>query len=96
MMQSLFSKDMMKKVFCQGYLWLLLLLLYSPIFITVCQQYSDTKRRHHHRYLALPALHHAGHSAGVYYRSTLAYHLLSAIRYPECDAKTEADESEPL
>ena len=29
MMQSLFSKDMMKKVFCQGYLWLLLLLL-SP------------------------------------------------------------------
>ena len=31
MMQSLFCKDMMKKVFCQGYLWLLLLLLYSPI-----------------------------------------------------------------
>ena len=38
MMQSLFSKDMMKKVFCQGYLWLLLLLLYSPILHTIRSQ----------------------------------------------------------
>ena len=35
MMNSLFTKDMMKKIFCQGYLWLLLLLLYSPILIIV-------------------------------------------------------------
>lgn len=172
MMQSLFSKDMMKKVFCQGYLWLLLLLLYSPIFIIIIFSFTEAKvmgnwtgfslqlyknlfaeGTHHsltaalvntvtialitatvstlfgtltaisiynlrNRYARnaiqfvnnipilngdiiigislLPALHHAGHSAGVYYRSTLAYHLLSAIRYPECDAKTEADESEPL
>lgn len=43
MMQSLFNKDMMKKVFCQGYLWLLLLLLYSPIFIIII--FSLPKRR---------------------------------------------------
>ena len=40
MMQSLFSKDMMKKVFCQGYLWLLLLLLYSPIFIIIIASFT--------------------------------------------------------
>ena len=33
MMNTLFTRDMMKKIFCQGYLWLLLLLLYSPILI---------------------------------------------------------------
>ena len=30
MMNSLFIKDMLKKIFCQGYLWLLLLLLLLP------------------------------------------------------------------
>ena len=43
MMQSLFSKDMMKKVFCQGYLWLLLLLLYSPIFIIIIFSFTEAK-----------------------------------------------------
>ena len=164
MMQSLFSKDMMKKVFFQGYLWLLLLLLYSPIFIIIIFSFTEAKvmgnwtgfslfaeGTHHSLTAALvntvtialitatvstlfgtltaigiynlrnryarnaiqfvnniPILNgdiiigislfllFITHSAGLYYRSTLAYHLLSAIRYPECDAKTEADESEPL
>ena len=43
MMQSLFSKDMMNKVFCQGYLWLLLLLLYSPIFIIIIFSFTEAK-----------------------------------------------------
>ena len=165
MMQSLFSKDMMKKVFCQGYLWLLLLLLYSPIFIIIIFSFTEAKvmgnwtgfslqlyknlfaeGTHHsltaalvntvtialitatvstlfgtltaigiynlrNRYarnaiqfvnnipilngdiiigISLPSLHHAGHSQGYPTVSTLAYHLLSAIRYPECDAKTES------
>ena len=42
-MQSVFSKDMMKKVFCQGYLWLLLLLLYSPIFIIIIFSFTEAK-----------------------------------------------------
>ena len=170
-MKTLFSKNMMKNIFCQGYLWLLLLLLYSPIFIIVIfsfteakvmgnwtgfslqlyknlfvegthhsltaalintvtialitatvstlfgtltaigihnlrnkstisyhirQQYPDTQRRHHHRYLTLPALHHVGHSAGLYHGGTLAYHLLSALRHPERHAPSEADEPQPL
>ena len=43
MMKTLFSKEMMKKVFCQGYLWLLLLLLYSPIFIIVIFSFTEAK-----------------------------------------------------
>ena len=34
---------MMKKVFCQGYLWLLLLLLYSPIFIIIIFSFTEAK-----------------------------------------------------
>ena len=135
MMNTLFTRDMMKKIFCQGYLWLLLLLLYSPILIIVIfsftearvmgnwtgfslqlrhriydfrnphrhrnlqsekpvcekrhpvrQQYPDSERRHHHRYIALPTLHHAGHSAGLHHGGSLSHHLLSALRHPECDA----------
>ena len=41
MMNSLFTKDMMKKIFCQGYLWLLLLLLYSPILIIVIFSFTE-------------------------------------------------------
>lgn len=40
MMNSLFTKDMMKKIFCQGYLWLLLL-LYSPILIIVIFSFTE-------------------------------------------------------
>lgn len=43
MMNSLFTKDMMKKIFCQGYLWLLLLLLYSPILIIVIFSFTEAR-----------------------------------------------------
>lgn len=43
MMKTLFSKEMMKKVFCQGYLWLLLLLLYSPILIIVIFSFTEAR-----------------------------------------------------
>ena len=43
MMKTLFSKNMMKNIFCQGYLWLLLLLLYSPIFIIVIFSFTEAK-----------------------------------------------------
>ena len=43
MMQSLFCKDMMKKILCQGYLWLLLLLLYAPIFIIMIYSFTEAK-----------------------------------------------------
>lgn len=43
MMKSLFTKDMMKKIFCQGYLWLLLLLLYSPILIIVIFSFTEAR-----------------------------------------------------
>ena len=33
----------MKKIFCQGYLWLLLLLLYSPIIIIVVFSFTEAK-----------------------------------------------------
>lgn len=42
MMNSLFTKDMMKKIFCQGYLWLLLL-LYSPILIIVIFSFTEAR-----------------------------------------------------
>ena len=43
MMNSLFTRDMMKKIFCQGYLWLLLLLLYSPILIIVIFSFTEAR-----------------------------------------------------
>ena len=43
MMKSLFTREMMKKVFCQGYLWLLLLLLYSPILIIVIFSFTEAR-----------------------------------------------------
>lgn len=44
MMQSLFSKDMMKRKYSlKGYLWLLLLLLYSPIFIIIIFSFTEAK-----------------------------------------------------
>ena len=43
MMKSLFTKDMMKKIFCQSYLWLLLLLLYSPILIIVIFSFTEAR-----------------------------------------------------
>jgi spermidine/putrescine transport system permease protein len=43
MMKTLFSREMMKKVFCQGYLWLLLLLLYSPILIIVIFSFTEAR-----------------------------------------------------
>lgn len=43
MMQTIFSREMMKKVFCQGYLWLLLLLLYSPILIIVIFSFTEAR-----------------------------------------------------
>lgn len=43
MMNSLFIKDMLKKIFCQGYLWLLLLLLYSPILIIVIFSFTEAR-----------------------------------------------------
>ncbi len=43
MIHTLFNKEMMKKVFCQGYLWVLLLLLYSPIIIIVIFSFTEAK-----------------------------------------------------
>ena len=43
MIKSLFTREMMKKVFCQGYLWLLLLLLYSPILIIVIFSFTEAR-----------------------------------------------------
>lgn len=43
MMNTLFTKDMMKKIFCQGYLWLLLLMLYSPILIIVIFSFTEAR-----------------------------------------------------
>lgn len=43
MMKTLFSKNMLKNIFCQGYLWLLLLFLYSPIFIIVIFSFTEAK-----------------------------------------------------
>ena len=43
MMNSLFTRDMMKKIFCQGYLWLLLLMLYSPILIIVIFSFTEAR-----------------------------------------------------
>ena len=34
---------MVKKIFCQGYLWLLLLLLYAPIFIIMIYSFTEAK-----------------------------------------------------
>lgn len=34
---------MIKKIFCQGYLWLLLLLLYSPILIIMVYSFTEAK-----------------------------------------------------
>lgn len=34
---------MVKKIFCHGYLWLLLLLLYSPIFIIMIYSFTEAK-----------------------------------------------------
>ena len=34
---------MVKKILCQGYLWLLLLLLYSPIIIIVVYSFTESK-----------------------------------------------------
>ena len=34
---------MVKKVLCQGYLWLLLLLLYAPIFIIIIYSFTEAK-----------------------------------------------------
>ena len=35
--------SLLKQVFCQGYLWLLLLLLYSPIIIIVVFSFTEAK-----------------------------------------------------
>lgn len=43
MTHTLFNKQLLKKVFCQGYLWLLLLLLYSPILIIVIFSFTEAK-----------------------------------------------------
>lgn len=51
------------------------MLLYSPIFIIIIGISL---------FLLFITL---GIPQGVYYRGTLAYHLLSAIRYSECDVK---------
>ena len=34
---------MVKKILCQGYLWLLLLLLYAPIFIIMIYSFTEAK-----------------------------------------------------
>lgn len=43
MKHSLLCKEQMKKIFCQGYLWLLLLLLYSPIAIIMIYSFTEAK-----------------------------------------------------
>ena len=43
MTSSLINRDIIKTTFCQGYLWLLLLLLYSPIIIIVIFSFTEAK-----------------------------------------------------
>ncbi len=43
MRNALLRKDMLRKVFCQGYLWVLLLLLYSPIAIIMVFSFTEAK-----------------------------------------------------
>lgn len=43
MMPALFSRAMLRRTLCQGYLWLLLALLYMPIIIIVVFSFTEAK-----------------------------------------------------